>query len=478
MLRREGLYSSHVIEWRRARDAGALAGVAARPPTGEAEPGAGRVGAAPPPKRTTRSRAGQDPGRAWISWEKHTRSWSCSPRARSTEPRSTQVIDAGVRRAGRRITVDQAGLRAAGRSRATHYRRPAARRRGRPDRGRGRRRRRAHRGRARAGAGGAERARFVRHVGRRRCWATLLDEGSYRCSMSTMYRIAARGRAGRERRRQATPSGPGEARSWSPPARAQVWSLGHHQAEAARNAASATSCTSCWTSSPATSSGWPVARGRGRGSPRSFIADAIAASRPRPDSVHADRGSSMTSKPVAQLLVDLGVARSPLPARTCRTTTPTPRPQFKTLKYCPGFPDRFGSLADARAFCEAFFDAYNHEHRHSGIGMHTPASVHYGTADEIRAQRAATLDRAYAANPDGSGTATPTAARCPRPPGSTNPARRPSYRRTNRRCLTRLDIFRGWVATRLRGEVVVAIVWSAPGRCAEECLASPGGPAG
>ena len=69
------------------------------------------------------------------------------------------------------------------------------------------------------------------------------------------------------------------------------------------------------------------------------------------------------------------------------------------MKYCPAFPDRFGCIADARAFCEQFFAYYNHEHRHSGIGLHTAASVHYGTAAEIRAQRAATLDAAHAANP-------------------------------------------------------------------------------
>ena len=64
------------------------------------------------------------------------------------------------------------------------------------------------------------------------------------------------------------------------------------------------------------------------------------------------------------------------------------------------FPDRFGSPADARAFCEEFFDYYNHQHRHSGIGWHTPASVHDGTAAQIRTQRAVTLDAAYTAHPD------------------------------------------------------------------------------
>jgi putative transposase len=69
------------------------------------------------------------------------------------------------------------------------------------------------------------------------------------------------------------------------------------------------------------------------------------------------------------------------------------------LKYCPVFPERFGSIEDARRFCSAFFDIYCHEHRHSGIGYHTPASVHYGPAEEIRAKRSETLDAAYAANP-------------------------------------------------------------------------------
>jgi len=106
----------------------------------------------------------------------------------------------------------------------------------------------------------------------------------------------------------------------------------------------------------------------------------------------------MTSKPVSQLLVDLGVARSHSRPHVSNDN-PYSEAQFKTLKYCPAFPDRFGSIADARAFCVEFFDHYNHIHRHSGIGLHTPASVHYGTATEIRAQRAVTLEAAYTSNP-------------------------------------------------------------------------------
>jgi putative transposase len=73
--------------------------------------------------------------------------------------------------------------------------------------------------------------------------------------------------------------------------------------------------------------------------------------------------------------------------------------QFKTMKYCPSFPERFGSIEDVRAFCERFFNYYNHEHRHSGIGFHTPASVHYGTHLEVREQRQNTLDDAFARHP-------------------------------------------------------------------------------
>ena len=107
-----------------------------------------------------------------------------------------------------------------------------------------------------------------------------------------------------------------------------------------------------------------------------------------PEVVHADRGTSMTSKPVAQLLVDLGVTRSHSRPHVSNDN-PYSEAAFKTLKYAPVFPENFGSLADARAFGEAFFGYYNHEHRHAGIGLHTPASVHHGTARHVRALRQA-----------------------------------------------------------------------------------------
>ena len=106
----------------------------------------------------------------------------------------------------------------------------------------------------------------------------------------------------------------------------------------------------------------------------------------------------MTSKPVAQLLTDLNIVRSHSRPRVSNDN-PYSEANFKTLKYCPVFPDWFGSLADGRAFCQRFFTYYNTVHRHSGIGLHTPASVHDGTAVTIRAQRAAVLAGAYATNP-------------------------------------------------------------------------------
>ena len=96
--------------------------------------------------------------------------------------------------------------------------------------------------------------------------------------------------------------------------------------------------------------------------------------------IHADRGSSMTSKPVAFLLADLGVTQSHSRPHVS-DDNPFSESQFKTMKYRPDFPGRFGSIQDARPHCQTFFAWYNDEHHHSGLGLHTPADVHYGTAE-------------------------------------------------------------------------------------------------
>lgn len=118
-----------------------------------------------------------------------------------------------------------------------------------------------------------------------------------------------------------------------------------------------------------------------------------------PEVVHADRGTSMTSKTVAALLSGLGVTRSHSRPRVSNDN-PFSEAWFKTLKYAPVFPDRFGSLQDARVFMDEFTQYYNHEHRHTGIGLHTPANVHYGLTGAVDETRNAALAAARAANPE------------------------------------------------------------------------------
>ena len=107
----------------------------------------------------------------------------------------------------------------------------------------------------------------------------------------------------------------------------------------------------------------------------------------------------MTSKPVAFLLADLGVIQSHSRPHVSNDN-PYSEAQFKTLKYRPGFPARFGSIEAARAHCQAFFPWYNTQHRHSGLGLHTPADVHHGTAAAVQASRARVLTAAYRNHPE------------------------------------------------------------------------------
>jgi putative transposase len=227
-------------------------------------------------------------------------------------------------------------------------------------------------------------------------WATLLDEGSYLCSESTMYRILRQAGGVRERRRQAThpprtrpelvATGAGQVWSWD------ITKLHGPTPGVYYDLYVILDIYSRYVP------GFLVAPTETGELAKAFIETTIAAAGVAPRVVHADRGTSMTSKPVALLLADLGVVRSHSRPKVSNDN-PYSEAAFKTLKYCPAFPDRFGSIQDARAFCDRFFTYYNHEHRHSGIGLHTPASVHFGTATEIRAQRADTLTAAYERNP-------------------------------------------------------------------------------
>ena len=115
--------------------------------------------------------------------------------------------------------------------------------------------------------------------------------------------------------------------------------------------------------------------------------------------IHADRGSSMRSKTVAFLLADLGVTKTHSRPYVS-DDNPYSESQFKTLKYRPGFPDRFGSIQDARGFCQGFFPWYNTEHRHSGIGLLTPETIHYGRAELVTKRRELVLAGAFGTHPE------------------------------------------------------------------------------
>jgi len=115
--------------------------------------------------------------------------------------------------------------------------------------------------------------------------------------------------------------------------------------------------------------------------------------------IHADRGSPMIARTTAQLFVTLGINKSHNRPHVS-DDNPYSESQFKTLKYCPGFPDRFGSLQDAVAFCRFFFTWYNTEHRHSGIGMLTPEVVHYGLAKDVVESWKKVLEAAFKAHPE------------------------------------------------------------------------------
>ncbi|MFI6985196.1 IS3 family transposase [Embleya sp. NPDC050154] len=228
-------------------------------------------------------------------------------------------------------------------------------------------------------------------------WARELDAGRHHCSISTMYRILrAAGQAG-ERRRQATH-----------PAKTVPGLVAHAPSQVfTRDITKVRGpAKGVWFHAYVIIDifsryvvGHTVERAESAERAREFVADAIERNGLVPETVHADRGTSMTSRKVSQLLLDLGVVRSHSRPRVSNDN-PYSEANFKTIKYTGDFPGSFDSLAHAREWFEAFIAYYNHEHRHSGIGYHTPASVHFGTAGQVRDQRAVTLARAYTAHPE------------------------------------------------------------------------------
>jgi len=228
--------------------------------------------------------------------------------------------------------------------------------------------------------------------------AVLLDEGTYLCSERTMYRILQR-HGQSAIRRQAAPrqyqkpellaTRPNEVWSWDitklkGPAKWTYYYLYKIMDIFSRYVV-----------------GWMVAFRESAELAEALIADTILKQEIVPGTltIHADRGSSMTSATVGQLLLDLGVAKTHSRPHVSNDN-PFSESAFKTLKYRPDFPERFGSIQDARAFCQHFFVWYNTQHRHSGIAMLTPEQVHYGAYRQTLDDRALTLTKAFLQHPE------------------------------------------------------------------------------
>jgi putative transposase len=230
-------------------------------------------------------------------------------------------------------------------------------------------------------------------------WATLLDEGRYLASERTMYRLLAQNGEVRERRDQLIhPAYQRPELLAERPNEVWSWDISKLKGPAKWT------CFYLYAILDVFSRycvGWTVQHREAASVAEALIAQACEQQQIARDqlTVHADRGSSMTSKPVAMLLADLGVTKTHSRPYTS-TDNPYSEAHFRTLKYRPGFPQRFDSIEHARAFCREFFGWYNNTHRHSGIGLMTPATVHHGRANDAHAERARVLNAAYAATPE------------------------------------------------------------------------------
>jgi putative transposase len=230
-------------------------------------------------------------------------------------------------------------------------------------------------------------------------YAKLLDEGTYLASVSTMYRELRRHGEVRERRRQAThparvkpelvATAPNQVWSWdiSKLLGPEKWSYFYLYVMIDIFSRYVT--------------GWMLARAENAALAKVLLTETVAKQGIGPDQLrlHMDRGSPMTAKPFAFLMADLGITKSYSRPHTSNDN-PYSESHFRTLKYRPTFPRRFGCYEDAHTWCGSFFSWYNDDHRHSGIGFHTPADVHYGRAEIVRQRRADVLNAAYAAHPE------------------------------------------------------------------------------
>jgi len=229
--------------------------------------------------------------------------------------------------------------------------------------------------------------------------ATLLDEGQYLCSTRTMYRLLARDGATRERRNQLThPVYQKPELLATAPNRLWSWDITKLRGPVKWTYYYLYVILDVFSRYVV---GWMIAPRESAELATKLIEETCRKySIPKDQlTIHADRGSSMRSKPVAFLLADLSITKTHSRPYTSNDN-PYSESQFRTMKYRPDFPDRFGCLEDSHAFCQRFFPWYNDDHRHSGIGMLTPAMVHFGQAALIRQQRQIVLTAAYLARPD------------------------------------------------------------------------------
>jgi len=234
-------------------------------------------------------------------------------------------------------------------------------------------------------------------------YAALLDQGVYMSSIATMYRILREHRQVRERRRLARhPARTRPELVANGPRQVYTWDITKLPGPAKGTYYDAYVMIDIYSRYIVGVRVHPRESGPLAESMMRQVFDAHGV----PHVVHADRGTSMTSKSVADLLEDLDVTRSHSRPKTSNDN-PYSEAWFKTLKYAPAFPDRFASLAQARGFMNDFVTWYNHAHRHSGIGLHTPADVHHGRHHHVRAGRESTLAAARAAHPERFGAPRP-----------------------------------------------------------------------
>lgn len=229
-------------------------------------------------------------------------------------------------------------------------------------------------------------------------YATLLDEGRYYCSIRTMYRILAQAGEVMERRQRLRTGGYKKPESLAiKPNQVWSWDITKLKGPCKWNYFYLYVILDIFSRYVV---GWLLAERESAAYAEQMIATTCEKQNITPHqlTIHADRGASMKSKPVAFLLADLGITKTHSRPYTSNDN-PFSEAQFKTLKYSPEFPDRFGCMEDAKSFCRKFFAWYNNEHRHSGINMLTPYTVHHGLAQDALAARKAVLETAFKKHP-------------------------------------------------------------------------------